>query len=344
MTSPLPKLFCWTALACVTAVVVSNAAGQQPPKKRAKAAVCQRLAAPGGRDGNRGNARSPFATVSRLVAALRPGQTGCLLAGRYQEDVRVDRGARAEKRITLRAAPGARATICGFVWFKPGAAYWRLSRLTVDGSCSTQNTIQINGDHITLDHDDLTNRHRDRSCVIIGSSTHGGARATWLHHDRIHDCGDSLFSHGIYAASPRNARITDNFIYANSGLGVHLYPDAQGTLVKRNVIDGNGSGLVFSGTTPYASSDNLVTNNIFSSNGLYGVGSSWGTPVGTGNVAKANCFWDNAKGAFAPNPVGYVRSRNIEGNPEFIARNTRDYRLRRKSPCRATQPRGHVGP
>jgi hypothetical protein len=286
--------------------------------------------------------------VSRLVAALRPGQTGCLLSGRFEEDVRIARKGRANKRMTLRAAPDARATICGAVEFKSTAAYWRLTRLQIDGSCSTQNTVHIYGNHITLDHNDVTNRRSAQSCVMLGDHGYGLAHDAMLHHNRIHDCGtgDSRFFHGIYANAPRNAQITDNYIYANSGYGIQLYPDAQETLVERNVIDGNitEGGLVFSGETPYASSHNLVAHNIFSRNGDYGVGSSWGTRVGTGNVAKANCFWKNAKSAFAPDGVGYVRKGNIDANPGFIARNAWDYRLRRRSPCRTMQPRGHVGP
>jgi parallel beta-helix repeat protein len=352
MTSLSPKLLCCIALALVTAFVVSSAAGQRPPKKRGtgRAAACDRVAAPGGSDRNRGSHRSPFATVSKLVAALRPGQTGCLLSGRFEESVDIAGSGRANQHITLRAAPGARATICGFIWFMSGAAYWRLSGLHVDGSCSSQMTVQIFGDHVTLDHDNVTNRHRAQSCVLIGSRFYddGVVYDTLLQHNRIHDCGApmSAYQHGIYVAASRNARITDNDIYANSGYGIHLYPDAQRTLVARNVIDETEtrSGLVFAGGTPYASSDNLVTHNIFSRNGLYGIGSSWGTPVGSGNVAKANCFWKNTGGAFAPNPLGYTRRQNIGANPGFIAPNAGDYRLRRRSPCKTMQPRGHVGP
>jgi Right handed beta helix region len=307
------------------------------------------MAAPNGRDGNPGSRRSPFATVSRLAAALRPGQTGCLLAGRFAGNVDIVGRGRANKRITLRSAPGARATICGFIEVKSSATYWRLSRLVVDGSCSTQDTIQIFGDHVTLDHSDLTNGHRAHSCVIIGSHLYddGVVYDTLVHHNRIHDCGEAMSTHhhGIYAAWSRGARITDNYIYANSAFGIQLYPDAQGTLVTRNVIDGNitESGLVFAGESPYASSDNLVTHNILSRNGLYGISTSWGSPVGTGNVAEANCLWKNGRAAFAPDPLGYVRSRNIEANPGFIASKPWDYRLRPRSPCKKMEPRGQVG-
>jgi hypothetical protein len=287
--------------------------------------------------------------VSRLVATLRPGQTGCLI-GRFEEYVRIARSGLANARITLRAAPGRKATVCGPIYFTPSAAYWRLSRLRVDGSCSIHDTIIIFGDHVTLDHDDVTNDYRGQSCIVIGGhwSEDGVVYDTMLHHNRIHDCGAEMNGHyhAVYAAAPRNARITDNYIYGISGFSVQLYPDAQGTLVARNVIDGSmtRSGVVFAGETPYASSSNLVTHNIISRNALYGVSVSWPGPVGTGNVVEANCFWKNGRGAFAPTSVGYVRRQNIEANPGFIARNPSDYRLRRRSRCRTMRPRGHVGP
>ena len=250
--------------------------------------------------------------------------------------------------MTLMAAPGATPTVCGHVEFKSSADYWRLTRLDVDGSCSTENTVQIFGDHVTLSHDDITNRHLSQSCIYIGGAAWGQAQETVIRHNRIHDCGESgsHHIHGIYADSPRHAKITDNYIYANAGYGIHLYPDAQGTIVERNVIDGNitESGLVFAGEGPHASSNNLVRRNIFSENGAYGVSSSWTGTVGTANVADANCFWKNAEGAFASTRLGYTGKGNINANPLFVAPAARDYRLRPGSRCRKMQPRGHVGP
>jgi hypothetical protein len=350
MVSLSQKLAWCVVLASMTTLFASNGPAPRAGAMRpgANVRLCQRFVAPNGSDRNRGDRRSPFASVSRLVATLRAGQTGCLLSGRFREEVRITRGGRANKPITLTAAPGAKPTICGRVELKSSADYWRLTRLNVDGSCSSQNTIQIYGDHITLSHDDITNRHISKSCMYIGGASWGRARETVIRNNRIHDCGDNGndHTHGIYAASPRHARITDNYIYANSGFGIQLYPDAQETLVEHNVIEGNftESGLVFGGEAPYASSNNLVRWNIFSGNGAYGVSSSWGGPVGAANIANGNCFWQNAKGTFDSSRLGYSARRNIYANPLFVAPTSRDYRLRLGSPCKRMQPRGHVGP
>jgi parallel beta-helix repeat protein len=350
MSSLLPKLVACIALTTLTVLVPSVvAAPRHAAKKPAPpAGGCQRFAAPRGHDSNRGTPRSPFATVERLVRALKPGETGCLQSGRYRGDVHLRTRGRRGAVLTLRAAPGASATICGFVEFKRGGDYWRLTQLHVDGSCSSQNTIQIYADHSTLDHLEITNQHRAQSCVLIGTPRDGRPRETAVHHSRIHDCGHagSHWQHGIYASSPRNARITDNYVYANAGFGIHLYSDAQSTLVERNVVDGSSteSGLVFGGAAASASSHNLVKRNIFSGNGKYGASSSWDGPVGEANVLSANCFWQNGYGAFPATRRGFVARRNVEADPRFIAASAGNYRLLPRSRCRAMQPRGHVGP
>jgi Right handed beta helix region len=127
-----------------------------------------------------------------------------------------------------------------FVVVIPGASYLVTDGLTIDGSCTTQNTVQIYADHATLDHDDVTNRH------------------------------------------------------LNAGFGIHLYADAQSTLVERNVVEasGNESGIVFGGSASSASSGNVVRRNIFSGNAKYGASSSRDGPIGNRNVLEANCFWE----------------------------------------------------
>lgn len=336
------------ALSALPLVLASYAAAATPVATAAAASprVCDLAAVSNGTDRSPGTARAPFSSVSRLVDALRPGQTGCL-RGRFAENLRLFRGGRPGKPITLRAEPGANATICGYVEFKPSAGYWRLSHLDVDGSCSGENTVQIFAPHVTLTHDDVTNRRRGQSCLYIGSDVYGRATDTRVDHDRIHDCGNNTtYTHGIYADAPRRARIVDNYIYGNAGFGIQLYPDAQGTLFARNVVDGSigKSGLVFSGESPFASSHNTVARNIFTSNGAYGVSSWWGGTTGVANVVTSNCFWRNGEGAFDPDRAGYTLEANISANPQFVAPQAHDYRLRRGSRCKMMGPRGHVGP
>ena len=344
-----PKLVSGIALAALTILVSLSVAVPQPQAKKPRRPVraCQRFTSPSGRDSGRGTRQSPFRTAERLVRSLRPGQVGCLEAGVYRGDVHLLGAGRKGKRLTLRAAPGANATFCGFVEFMPAASFWRLTRLKVDGSCSPQNTIQVYADYAMLDHDDITNRHLGPSCVLVG---YRAWAPQWVRiaHDRVHDCGHvrNRWDHAIYASSPRNAQITDNYVYDNSGYGIHLYADAQATVIERNVVDASDtqSGLVFGGSGALASSGDLVRHNIFTGNAKYGVTSSWGSRIGTGNVLDSNCFWQNANGSFPLAHLGFVPLRNVEADPKFISAANGNYRVAPRSPCRGMQPRGHVGP
>ena len=77
---------------------------------------------------------------------------------------------------------------------------------------------------------------------------------------------------------------------------MQLFPDAQGTYVARNVIDGNGQGVIFSRT----SANNVVENNVISNPALRYNIEDWELSGG-GNVARRNCLWsDRHKGGGHP--------------------------------------------
>lgn len=340
------------ALVCATALTAVSAAGSAVRMSGGKApAVCQRFAAPSGNDGNPGSSRAPFATAWKLAQTLRPGETGCI-TGRLRGYVRFARAGTATAPITLRPAPGASATLCGQFDFAATASYWRVSGLHFDGSCATGDTVAIMGNHVTFANNEVTNHFRGLSCLVIGSHLRGPrlAYGVVVRNNRIHDCGIggpmSTHQHAIYAAAPRSARITDNYIYRNTGISVQLYPDAQHTLVARNIIDASAtsSGLVVAGEGPYASSYNLVKHNIITRNPGYGVFGSWGGPVGSANQIEANCFWENVKGDLPSDPDGLVGRRNINADPKFVTTTPGEYRLRARSPCTRMHPRGRVGP
>jgi Right handed beta helix region len=296
--------------------------------------------------------RHPFATVSRLVSALRRGQTGCLLGGAYEDDVVLRRGGTVRAPITLRAYPGATVRIKGTLDWERGAPYWRVSGLTIDGSSSSESTIAIHDDGIRLDHNDITNENQGGSCVLIGNVEHGTGRGTVVDHNRIHDCGGASspeLYHGVYLCCGQQVRIASNLIWHNSGYGVQLYPDADGARVDHNVIDGSRlkSGVTIGGDeygACYATSDAVVSDNIITSNAAYGVNTHWGCKVGSGNRVLHNCLWGNRLGTITPDAEGITASGNLRVNPHFTAPEYRDFRLRRGSRCRRMAPQGRVGP
>jgi parallel beta-helix repeat protein len=114
-----------------------------------------------------------------------------------------------------------------------------------------------------------------------------------------------------------------------------MYPDAQRTTVARNIIDGNGEGVLFSGSSGSASSNNTVSNNVITFAKLrYNVESYWGGTPGTGNVASNNCVYGGAQGNIG-SQSGFSAVNNLVQDPQYANRSAGDYRIPASNPCAA---------
>ena len=71
-------------------------------------------AAPGAADTNPGTEAKPFQTVQRAADAARPGDTVCVMAGQYDERIKVKASGTAGQPITFVARPRRAATLGGF--------------------------------------------------------------------------------------------------------------------------------------------------------------------------------------------------------------------------------------
>lgn len=286
----------------------------------ARPVECDAVAAPYGADAAAGTAAAPFATAQRLADSLGPGETGCLRAGTYDGGVTISHGGRSRRRrVTLTSYPRERATVAGKLWVKDSADFVKVTRLNLDGRNPGQiPSPEINGDHVTLAHSDVTNYHSG-ICVTLGPTTYGRAWHTRIIGNAIHDCGrlpPTNHDHGIYAEHSTRASIIGNRIYNNADRGVQLYPDAQRTRVIRNWIDSNGEGLLFAGEDGLSSSHNVVRGNVISNSRVRNNVESYypsGTPVGVGNVLKHNAIfggaWDSGNGGIGPQ-IGFAALHN----------------------------------
>jgi hypothetical protein len=184
---------------------------------------------------------------------------------------------------------------------------------------------------------DVTNGHTG-ICFDIGSSHYGRASYTVIEHSRIHDCGRlpaNNTEHGIYVATAQGTRIVANVIYNNADRGIQLYPDAQHTLIERNVIDGNGEGIIFSGASGTASNDTIVEHNLITNSHIRGDVESWypdGNPVGVRNVVRNNCLFGN-HGLIVGPRRGFTAMNNIVANPRYADPPRGDFSLLANSPC-----------
>lgn len=244
--------------------VRSNLVGAPAP------AGCALFAAASGTDTAPGSFRSPMRSAQHLVDSLRPGQTGCLEAGVYPGYLRVTHGGRPGAPIVIQSIPGAAVTLRGRVWVRSGSDHVTITGVHIEGvrcrgrGCPNTPTVAINGDSVTLSHDDITNHH-STICLAIGSDAWGVAHDTVIVADVIHGCGRlpaTNLEHGVYVADSVGAVLSSNYIFGNADRGLQIYPHAVDTLVVGNVIDDNGEGVLIGGTGSNPSIGSLVEHNL----------------------------------------------------------------------------------
>ncbi|MGH2979037.1 MAG: right-handed parallel beta-helix repeat-containing protein [Solirubrobacterales bacterium] len=303
--------------------------GAAAPSRKA----CDKVASPRGSNANRGTAANPYATVGKLGNSLRPGQTGCLRAGVYRRNVKVRKGGRPGAPTTIRSYPGERATVRGRIHVANSANHVVVRQLFLDGRNRARlPSPTVNGNNVVFRDNDVTTRNTT-ICFLLGSDEYGRARRTLIERNRIHNCGrlpPTNHHHGIYVEASTGARITGNWIYDNADRGVQLFPDAQDTYVARNVIDGNGEGVVFS----RKSSRNVVEYNVLS-NPVVRYNIEDFELSGARNVARRNCLWSTRH----PDQAGVQPDievpvlENLVTEPAYVSRDAKDFRLRPDSPC-----------
>ena len=332
------------AVSVTASVVPSVGSAADPPL-----AACSRVTHPGG-------------GLQRFVARLRPGDVGCLKPGYY--DIRrliLSTRGRANAPVVLRSLdPDHPATLHGVVWVGGSGSYWIVEDLRIDGRNQWNLPSPIvNGSHSVWRRLDVSNPgsgdgtqpYGGGICFNLGQTDHyGPATDTTIEQSRIHDCGLSTnHNHGIYVvATAGTTVIRDNWIYRNGDRGVQLYPAAEHVLVTRNVIDGNGSGIIFSGNGSLTSSNDVVTRNIISNSRNRWNVESWyptGTPAGSGNVVTRNCLWASSPdryyhsdGGIAP-PFGFrVGAGNVVQRPLYAGAAQGNFKLLARSGCQGFGP------
>ena len=288
---------------------------------------------------------SPGASVQTLVDRLLPGQTGCLKPGVYEGRVIFKRGGTATERVTLRATTPRAATIRGQLRINDGANFVTVSGLRLDGTnAEIRSSPLINGDDARFAGNEVTSEVE--TCFALGDKVWGVADRTVITGNDIHHCGvdGTNMDHGIYVREARDTRIEGNVIRSNPDRGVQLFPNADRTLVRGNVIDANGVGVIFSGDSDDTSDDNVVERNVITFSDLrHDVESYWWLGlVGHGNVVRRNCVFGGERGAIQHAGAGFTAVDNTVANPGFTVREGPAYRLSRLSrgsPCRVALPK-----
>ena len=201
----------------------------------------------------------------------------------------------------------------------------------------------IYADDVVLRGNDITNQHIAICVAVAREYDDPTPHNVVIEGNRIHDCGElpaTNHQHGIYIANAVGTVVRGNWIYANADRGVQLYPNADESIVTRNVIDGNGQGVIFGGDETSSSDNNLVARNVITHSNLrHNVESHWQGPTGVGNVARENCVYGGARpanGGIETPHDGFVARGNRTQDPGFEPE-ARDFRLPGASMCATAQ-------
>ena len=328
--------------ALLVALAAQTAQAQPDRTTRGQKTVhCNRVSGPLGTDNGPGTMRRPFRTAARLIARLRPGQTGCLLGGVYDESLVFDHGGSVGKPVVLMSFGKSRATIAGFVEVAQSAPYVTLQNFNIDGATTSQQTVQLFAANTVLRNLDITNQRKGGSCIQIGDFDYGIASRNVIDHNWIHDCGLNASvggDHGLYVGTSRGVRITNNVVFNSAGFGITLYPDAENTLINGNLVFESGfASIIFAGSSDHASSGNVATRNVLAGvNDGATVTSSWDGPTGGGNLLIDNCIWNNGRPTIGARD-GFTAKSNRTLQPQLIS-GPSGPRQTASSPCRAYGP------
>jgi len=313
--------------------IAALAAACALPSAAVAADGCDRVASPGSD------------TAQELLDSLSPGETGCLHGGTYTSSsdnvLYPRRGGQPGAPLTIRSYPGERARLVGIIDIRHGSDYVTLAGLDIEGTGEDgANTIKIYSQGVVVEDSDITNEWRGRSCLMLGNNAGGGeAVHPVIRRNTFHECGNPQngnHDHGVYAANVVDGEIVDNLFYGSAAYTIQLYPNARHTRFAHNVVDGSApsvrGGIVFGGDDQFASSDNVVEQNVIAYSAKVGITSYWEGPVGTGNVARENCIWGSREDDISLGR-GFTAVANRVADPLFANRRGHDYRLDASSQC-----------
>jgi nitrous oxidase accessory protein NosD len=255
---------------------------------------------------------APGEPVQTIVSRLRPGEVGCLADGLHAGPVRIRRDA-----ITLRSVNQHGARLVGQVRIDGGADGVTISGLQLDGTNEKRRPSPlVNGDDARFAGNDVTNA--TETCFVLGDKTWGVANRTVIEGNVIHHCGidGTNKDHGVYVRYAADTRIEGNAIRENPDRGVQLYPNADRTVVRANVIDRNGEGVIFSGDGADTSDGNVVEGNVIARSDVrWNVEAFWlRNRIGQNNAVRGNCIWGGSRGDVQQPQVGFATEQNTVGD------------------------------
>ena len=333
----------WATTLVVLAVLAAAtlAATSLDPGRASAATGCDRVVAANGSDSASGTLASPYATPQKLISSLQSGQTGCFREGTYTfAEMNVN-------KVGLTFAPyGSEVvTLKGSIKIPPTGAGAVIEGMKLNGAGGLSNIgPRIYADRVVLRDNEITNANTAICVTVSRYYDQPAPRGVVIERNLVHDCGAmprTNKQHGVYLSEARETVIRDNWIYDNADRGVQMYPDAQDTTVRGNVINNNGEGVNFSGSGSSTSNGNVVKNNVIAnSKDSYNAYSGSDGPVARGNVMRNNCVfasnaedWYNDNGGIETPSRNFATSSNLTAPPRFVDPGSDDLELAPNSSC-----------
>ena len=229
----------------------------------------------------------------------------------------------------LRITAATRVNILIGTAFNEGLAIFRDVRIdnaATDGildseSATTKLTIFINCE---------IDSNGDKGLESVGVARGGHKMLNCSIHDNT---GDGI-EENIPLASPKSEYVGCLF-YNNGGSGLNSITGGFPAVLIHNCIFFNNTndGITFNSTITY-NYGLVVTNNIFRSNGGYGINTNTGI-LGQFAYADYNCLSNNTSGAIDINAGVAPGSNNVTTDPTFTneTAGSEDFTLQSGSPC-----------
>ena len=352
-----------------------------PAIAQATSPTCNLYASTSGSDHNAGTASAPFATAKHLLEHLAAGQTGCLTSGQTFAGFTLystsTHGTSASPVTLTSTNPESPAVIDTRITTEKGANWLTFTHLTLKADVLNNQELPsptIDSAHTSWTYDDISGGGVD-ICIApnpVGDS-YGAAEYTLIEHDRVHDCGhpvtleemecqsvskppvcstedtniyegrlNGYHAHGIYDEG-LNTTIKNSYFFDNSSKGI-LLRGGTGAVVEHNVIDHNGSGLLFGDNEQSHATVawNIISNSTSpcakesplgyrcSSFGVWSYGC-----LCTGDMVRNNDIFGNEGGNIAPaedQSPAIKFEKNLELNPEYTNAAAHEYTLQAGSP------------
>lgn len=229
----------------------------------------------------------PLDTITEGIAAASAGQTVCVAAGTYAEDVNVN------KDITLAGAGSATTNIIGQTSGESGAVVITANGATVQGFNITDTAGGIAALRISGAHSGITVDHNTLNAVTGGNAflTDGGQSNHTISHNVINGVAGQPIAYVNGTASVSVA--SDNVDFINNTFG------GAGTLALGNESTNGDNDLNrFDASTSFADVETWTASNTVNQNNFNNAGLKV-QHSGAGTLNAENNWWGSAA------PVGH---------------------------------------